>query len=90
MYLQQRDAELCHRDRKAEHCRDVEDVERPLGEVQEVQGGVEDLVASAHEEEDGAGGVVDAHHGVGRGVVELVARLALKKKTMEKLLPEYF
>ena len=78
MYLQQRDAELCHRDRKAEHCRDVEDVERPLGEVEEVERRVEHLVARAHEEEDRAGGVVDAHDGVGGRVVELVAGLALE------------
>ncbi len=40
-----------------------------LREVQEVEGGVEDLVARAHAEEDRPGGVVRAHDGVLGGVV---------------------
>ena len=46
--------------------------------MEKVEGGVEELVAGAHGEEDGARGVVKVHDGVAAGVHELVARSALK------------
>ena len=49
--------------------------------MQKVEGGVEDLVAGAHSEENRPGGVVQVHDGVAGGVHELVARAALKKRS---------
>ena len=46
--------------------------------MEEVEGGVEELVAGAHSEEDWARGVVQVHDGVAAGIHELVARSALK------------
>ena len=48
--------------------------------MEQVEGGVEELIAGAHGEEDGAGGVVEVHDGVPAGVHELVARPALKRE----------
>ena len=77
-YLEYRDGEFGHGDWETEERDDVEDVEGSGGEVEEVEGGVEELVAGAHGEEDGAGGVVEVHDGVAADVDELVARSALK------------
>lgn len=80
LYLQQGDGQLGHGHGEAEDGGDVEDVERPLREVEQVERGVEHLVSRAHAEQHRPGGVVQSHHRVGRGVVELVARLALKNR----------
>ena len=53
--------------------------------MEEVEGGVEDLVAGAHAEEDGAGGVVDVHDRVLAGVEKLVRGTALFSKKMGSL-----
>jgi hypothetical protein len=47
--------------------------------MEQVEGGVEELVASAHAEENRTGGVVDTHDGVAGHVDELVARLSLQQ-----------
>jgi len=51
--------------------------------VEEVEGGVEELVAGAHSEEDWARGVVQVHDGVAAGIHELVARSALHEGSVE-------
>ena len=79
-YLEYSNRELRHGDGEAEERDDVEDVKGTGGEVEEVEGRVEELVAGAHGEQDGAGGVVEVHDGVPAGVHELVARSALKNR----------
>jgi hypothetical protein len=51
---------------------------RPLGKVQKIEGCVERLVASTHEEQHGLGSVVQTHDWVLGHVNELVARLPLQ------------
>ncbi len=77
--LKQRDARLGHRHRKRQPSQDLKDVERAGGEVEQVQRGVEELVAHTHEEQDGPRRVVQLHDGVALGRHELVTRLALQE-----------
>ena len=53
--------------------------------MEKVEGRVEELIAGAHGEQDGAGGVVEVHDGVPAGVHELVARSALKFRNVSEL-----
>ena len=52
--------------------------------MEQVEGGVEELIAGAHGEEDGAGGVVEVHDGVPAGVHELMAGPTLIKSCKNK------
>ena len=60
-----------------------ENVEGPLSEVQEVEAGVEELIAGTHGEEKGFVGVVKPHDGVVGPVDKLVALGTLEQRRVQ-------
>jgi len=81
--LKQGNARLGDRNGEGDDSHDVEEVERPAGEVGQVQTGVEELIAGAHGKEHLSVSIVEAHPVVASGINKLVTGCTLKKGGVE-------